>query len=569
MGYKNDQFAGLGAIESGYARGGTARVRGRKVTTNSDFGGRRPFPDNKVRTTYRDSDGNLQFQNTILKKGYIRSLLTKTQSSPTTSTSLPVLRCDFQFNPDRLVQTVPMRTNIVNVFQQSPAQFTQPLPGDVSFGFNLVFDRTYTYNNSSDGQVDPDLQGSYDEKNIGVLHDLRILYSIIGQGISKDFVDASVNAAIGQARQVASTELIDSTNEEDQSFVLSDEFGTAAGDFFNSNIGNSAFLIPTPVRVVFSGLYVVDGYITNATTTFTKFSSSYVPIQCSVGLTMQALYIGFANDRSFVVENLENATKELEESLAAARELRQDTADAFINAAPKLEVQMRVEGANIGTWRQFAESPTGSTEYAGENSIGYYMFEPNITDEAQAANFSRYAKIKAIPRTVVESSDGRPSTSGPTLVNADDEIQAIFTNNETSPPTIRINLEARIYGPTVTPPNVFIPNYTEEAAEGLLISTFYTNWTVTSLEDWERLKSGIDVTWNYQQRNDSFTRAYLKTLLDDNPDYNFYLRVDSSIDVRIGGSTPVSNQYQTVWAKPSTAIKQLDESVTVQTGRPI
>lgn len=567
MGYKNDQFFGVNADERNVLAGGS-RVRGRTVKTNSDFGGLRPFPDNKVRTTYRDSDGTLQFENTVLKKGYIRSLLTKAQTSATTSTSFPILRCDFQFNPDRLVQSVPMRTNLVNVFQQSPEQLTQPLAGDVSFGFNLVFDRTYTYNNSSDEQLDPDLQGSYNEKNIGVLHDLRMLYSIIGQGISKDFVEASVASATSQAQQIASIEVLDSTNDADKEFALSDRFGESASAFFNSNIGNSAFLVPTPVRVVFSGLYVVDGFVTNATTTFTKFSSSYVPIQCSVGLTMQALYIGFATDRTFLVENLENATKALEESLAASRQLRIDTTNAFVEAVPKLEVKFNVEGANLGTWRQFAESPTGSTKYAGENSIGYYMFEPNITDEEQKANFSRYAKLKAIPRTEIATSDGRPSTSGPNLVNADDEIRAIFTNNEASPPTVQISIEARMYGPTITPPNVFIPNYTEEAAESLLISTFYTTWDVTSLEGWETLKKGIDTPWTYQQRNETFTRAYLKTLLDDNPDYNFYLRVDSNVSVSVGGSTPISRSYPTVWASPSTAIGQLDESVSIQTSRP-
>jgi len=567
MGYKNDQFAGLGANERAYARGGDARVRGRRVTTNSDFGGLRPFPDNKVRSTYRDSDGNLQFQNTVLKKGYIRSLLTKVQTSGTEASNLPVLRCDFQFNPDRLVQTVPMRTNLVNVFQQSPAQFTQPLPGDVSFGFNLVFDRTYTYNNSSDDQVDPDLQGSYNEKNIGVLHDLRILYSIIGQGISKDFVDASVNAAVGQARQVAATELIDASNEEDQNFALSTEFGAAAGDFFNSNIGNSAFLIPTPVRVVFSGLYVVDGYITSATTTFTKFSSSYVPIQCSVGLTMQALYIGFANDRSFVVENLENATKELEQSLAAARALRQDTADAFINAAPKLEITFKTDGVDKGldSWKQI----DGESSYAGDNSIGYFLFTPDIPEfepPLVSDTLTRIMNIKGYALTNVS-----PGTSAQTPIPgapSGDQITAIFSNTETTPPTIQVVVDAKFYGPLNETPVSWLA-LSDDIKENSLISEAYSSFNITSLEQWETFKKGTTASWVYTQRNEAVTRQYLNSLRLSNVNTKFMIKVSAYISVSIAGGSPVKYEYADVWVNQNSGVTQFDRSVSIQTNKPL
>jgi hypothetical protein len=446
-----------------------------------------------------------------------------------------------------------MRTNLVNVFQQSPAQFTQPLPGDVSFGFNLVFDRTYTYNNSSDDQVDPDLQGSYNEKNIGVLHDLRILYSIIGQGISKDFVDASVNAAVGQARQVAATELIDASNEEDQNFALSTEFGAAAGDFFNSNIGNSAFLIPTPVRVVFSGLYVVDGYITSATTTFTKFSSSYVPIQCSVGLTMQALYIGFANDRSFLVENLENATKELEQSLAAARALRQDTADAFISSAPKLEIAFKTDGVDRSlddSWKQLSNEE--SIPYVGDDGIGYFFFTPNIPEVEPPDVPDSLTRLMTIK--------GRGNSS-------EDQIKSIFSNVAANPPTIQIVVDAKFYGPLNVTPVSWLA-LSDDIKENSLISEAYSSFNITSLEQWETFKRGTTAAWVYTQRNEAVTRQYLNSLRLSNVNTKFMIKVSAYITVSIAGGSPVRYDYDDVWVNQTNGVTQFELGVGVQTNGP-
>lgn len=75
----------------------------------------------------------------------------------------------------------------------------------------------------------------------------------------------------------------------------------------NANFGNSAFLVSLPVRIVFSSLFMVEGYITATTVTFNKFNPNMVPTQCVVGVTMQALYIGFAREKTYLTTTLASA----------------------------------------------------------------------------------------------------------------------------------------------------------------------------------------------------------------------------------------------------------------------
>jgi hypothetical protein len=81
----------------------------------------------------------------------------------------------------------------------------------------------------------------------------------------------------------------------------------AATSALTANYGNSAFLVSTPVRIVFSSLFMVEGYITATQVTFNKFNPNMVPTQCLVGVTMQALYIGFARDKTYLTQTLKDA----------------------------------------------------------------------------------------------------------------------------------------------------------------------------------------------------------------------------------------------------------------------
>jgi hypothetical protein len=72
---------------------------------------------------------------------------------------------------------------------------------------------------------------------------------------------------------------------------------------------NRAFLIPNPVRVVFSSLYMVDGYVTGVNLLFTKFSRNMVPVTATLAIQMEARYIGFAREKTFLTEILEQANE--------------------------------------------------------------------------------------------------------------------------------------------------------------------------------------------------------------------------------------------------------------------
>jgi hypothetical protein len=92
------------------------------------------------------------------------------------------------------------------------------------------------------------------------------------------------------------------SDSQDQmpAFFDSDAAYTAS----NANFGNSAFLVSLPVRIVFSSLFMVEGFITSTNVTFNKFNSNMVPTQCVVGITMQALYIGFAREKTYLTQSL-------------------------------------------------------------------------------------------------------------------------------------------------------------------------------------------------------------------------------------------------------------------------
>lgn len=99
-----------------------------------------------------------------------------------------------------------------------------------------------------------------------------------------------------------------------------------AGEALKSNFGNSAFLVSLPVRIVFSSLFMVEGFITATDVTFNKFNPNMVPTQCTVSVMMQALYIGFAKEKTFLTESLKKAleTDVPDETEATTQQIKQD-----------------------------------------------------------------------------------------------------------------------------------------------------------------------------------------------------------------------------------------------------
>lgn len=304
MSYRNDQWFKL-----------DLGIGGRDATSN-DAGFSVPFADNdnfvyptrRVRTLTTGG----KTTSTVLKRGYIRSLLTGGSNAR---------KCQFQFNPASINQSVAQNSTIINFLQMDPYQYAQPMPGNVTFQYRLFFDRTMEVNNPPRG-VNINTVSAWEHNNpseIGVLHDLSSLFSIIGVGVS-DYMDQQMqNAQSGSDERAAQflnriidvsvDGLTEDATGQGNADLERSTYRQSLSDLVNINKGNSAFLLPLPVRIVFSSLYIVEGLVNDVDVLFTKFSTQMVPVQCSVTMTVEAKYIGFAKEKTFfthVLDDLKN-----------------------------------------------------------------------------------------------------------------------------------------------------------------------------------------------------------------------------------------------------------------------
>lgn len=353
MGFREDQFRYTPDI---FTDNGKHNVD----QTNPPFN----YTANKIRIYDTNDTGFARDTSTItlqLKRGFMRNLNTK-WGNVGTRVRPSAYKLQFQFNPTTIQQNVEARQDMYLSILQDPYQLTQPVAGSTSFSFELLFDRTHELMNGGKNanifQVptgqDPADNTSGDAADIGVLADLSVMYAIIGQGFSAETLEAQYNVVRENARReyeraIASGDPLFAQPEYDERNRIYKERGTSdltlAGfdEYFrtvmdktgfmpvtfgdqnssNLNLGNSAFLVPMPVRIVFSALYMVDGYVTSTNVIFTKFNTNMVPIQCRVLLNMHAAYIGFARDQTFISYNIEQSGEQAREEYdAAKKELR-------------------------------------------------------------------------------------------------------------------------------------------------------------------------------------------------------------------------------------------------------
>jgi hypothetical protein len=203
-------------------------------------------------------------------------------------------------------------------FNQDPDQLAQPIPGQAGFGFTLLFNReaemtsgkyldangNLVAGNRLDGigyEPDKYIIEQYDPAwvtEIGVLADILILDDIVGQGLSKDVIAAQVAGTLkidtteSSTKDETDTTATDSTSDFDAN-KLSD---------FSANVGNKAYLVPTPVRIMLSEWFMVEGFVMNHKVTFNKFNANMIPTQAIVEVQVQALYIGFAQNKTFLTD---------------------------------------------------------------------------------------------------------------------------------------------------------------------------------------------------------------------------------------------------------------------------
>lgn len=273
-----------------------------------------------------------------IQRGFIRGIfpdvikkLKDTQNADSRYKDIepPTRRCFFQFNPSLILRSVQASSTTLNPLLQSPTQLLQPIPGQASFEFQLLFNRerevsaqqyvkadggraaTVPLTESLDAYGDTVVYSPTQLGDLGVLVDLYVLDSIIGQSITKDTVE-SIKAYWEASKNLRGTTELDSDGKPITDNPYKDE--KFLGDStFSSNLsqvlGNSAFLNPMPIRIVFSSLFMVEGFVTASNVAFHKFSRNMVPTVCQVTLSVQALYLGFAKKNSYVTEQL---TKQVE-----------------------------------------------------------------------------------------------------------------------------------------------------------------------------------------------------------------------------------------------------------------
>lgn len=140
------------------------------------------------------------------------------------------------------------------------------------------------------------VDGHYGKNTTQAVKDYQTAKGIQSTGI----VDEETAESLG----VENTEPVSTTTTTP---VTSDWNPDQARNFLDKNLGNQAFLIPNPVRVVFSSLFMVDGFVTSMTVSHVRFNENMVPMTCYVDVQMQAVYIGFARKDTFLTEALEQA----------------------------------------------------------------------------------------------------------------------------------------------------------------------------------------------------------------------------------------------------------------------
>ena len=261
-----------------------------------------------------------------IQRGYLR-LLTEVFEYSTSQVELSVrdalqhqlgAQLHFQFNPNQLTRAVSARTDTQLWINQSPTQLLQPGIGDMSFGWTMLFNReteVREYHNAegirSSGRATEVLESNdtplddlaFHEKagRLGVIADIMVLDRITGQRITRDAVNYAKARYDRLVASGAITEEEDEGSENDLE-ALADELGI---DLIGANAHNSAFLVPNPIRAVFSENFMVDGYVNSVTVSYQKFSPEMIPTVAVVDTSMHAIYQGFARKNTTFTTFLE------------------------------------------------------------------------------------------------------------------------------------------------------------------------------------------------------------------------------------------------------------------------
>jgi hypothetical protein len=227
----------------------------------------------------------------------------------------------FQFNPQQIQRSVSVSGGLMNPLLQDPGQFSVATPGNATFSFDIFLNREAEVNAAINTLVTTPIVGSADQlervgiayrPNIeqnpgkyGVLSDIQVLDNIIGQGITEKTINAlSKIQSISSTWDTSETSAGASVTGAAENAKTAEDIKKALE---NIQFGNSAFLISTPVRIVFSSMFMIDGFIQGSNVMFSKFSGDMIPTVCAINITVEAKYIGFAREKTYLTESLASA----------------------------------------------------------------------------------------------------------------------------------------------------------------------------------------------------------------------------------------------------------------------
>ena len=288
-----------------------------------------------------------------MARGFMRSILTDpeivsafnnpTEARQTTINNNPGhYRLNFQFNPEYIERSVAQTPGAVNPILQSVSNLTQPIPGSATFNFTMTFNRELEVaaaGNRADSDllwegndIDPDSTRLKDPGLVGVWADLQMFDLIVGQGITPQLLDlVSAYTEVQAIERSANESTTTDGEEEEEPKDGENKDGTAQTDpdaitfdkdeftkNFTANFGNSAFLNPLPVRIVFSDTFMVEGMVTGTSVAFQKFNHRMIPTICQINVNFSAMYLGFAKKNAFLTDNLKAWAKD--EAAAATDE---------------------------------------------------------------------------------------------------------------------------------------------------------------------------------------------------------------------------------------------------------
>lgn len=514
MGYRDDAFFNLENIgEPKYS-----------TKDNADF----LYPSNRIRFMEAQAAVNKQYNESYkIKRGYIRGLeqpgLTGTDSTFTS------LKCAFQFNPQTIQQVVIMSQSTYLPLLQDPYQFTQPMGSSTNFQFDLLFDRSREvakgkpnprpsdYINETD--LENGVRYSEDRWDIGALADLQLLYSIIGQGFSKELIDFQTKRLAQAAiTQLNSGDSSTDTSSSGSSILTNENSDSLARAAVEANFGNSAFILPAPVRVMFSTLFMVDGFVTGTTVDFLKFSTNMVPLQIRVGISMEAMYIGFAKKKTFLTDSLEKAGKQIEED----REQQKAAQLELGQALAKYMKSVSYGWSNASNWWK-AVSNQASLDYSNStDDVPVYLYElafKNYTKNDRNFNigFKDSANIdlqNTSPGVVALQGSGTRTDP-----DTGESIKSIFLDGE--PTTLTLKWWFTVWGPYNTADELtpFVSNETTPSTKQV------GNYAgiVTSADPWFWAK-----TFNKGQLTNAnsgipFDKDWTESTITNNYKNKFYL----------------------------------------------